>query len=245
MSKFSEVKYYDQLIKIESYIDEIHYQQIFCPECSIAPMHIVRKENINYFASNRKEEHSGDCQYYNKFVKQDRISKLINSDKYLDRKRLEFLIESNLRASIRVLQRKEKLNANNSLSNNRAKNRGQRDTNVNRKHKMESIQRVHVKNVQKTDNLDKYMIIYGESELIVKSKEKEDKETQEKFIEKQLIFKFNDEIAFSVFLSKNQTKYFKQENGNIHFSIFGLLKQNGDYFNFKIRSTKNLLMIKR
>ncbi|TSE10328.1 hypothetical protein [Aquimarina algiphila] len=235
MSQFEEAKYLEIYITIEDYIDKVHYQKIFCPECKIAPIHIVRKQKIPpYFASNRKEEHHQDCQHYEEFIPNKNLVRLINSNQIEDQKRLEFLIRSNLKASLRLLLGNEKGNNFNTnfLENNSSTNT-EKKGNTDR-YKKESIPRVHIKNLRKKEELlDNHIIIYGKAELEIKNHERTNKQTKEKFTVKQLIFRREGKFVFSISLSGYKANNLSQENGNISFAVFGELKKNSSFLNIK------------
>jgi hypothetical protein len=246
MSRILDAKYLNGYISIDEYDDSIHYQKIYCPECSIAQIHIVRKQDTKpYFASNRKEEHQNDCQHYEEFVSNKNLNHLIESKNEEDQERLEFLIESNLNASIRLL-------LSNSLSKSSTQKVGYSDISKNQQkfntsnsYKKESIPRVNIKNVEKRpENIDNHTIIYGRAELEIKNQELVDSQTKKEYTTKKLVFSLNDKIVFSILLSLPQIRHLERENGkySVIFAVFGKLVKKKSFFNLRISTTKNLKM---
>lgn len=247
MSKILEAKFIDGYISIEDYNDKKHYQKIYCPECHKAPIHIVRKQDVKpYFASNRKEEHLENCQHYEEFIENGSLTMLIESNKPEDKKRLEFLIESNLNKSLRLL-----LNNHESFSEN---SKTQTLINVKKQTKIEnlnicrneSILRVNIVNIRKrTECINNHIVIYGRAYLHVKTNKYKDELTNEDYEIKQLIFKTENKHVFSIFLSRMQTIHFGTDTGifSVTFAVFGELLQNNIFLNLKITTTRNLITI--
>ena len=244
MSKFTEVKYDNGLIEIEDYNYRVHYKNIFCPECEVAPMHIVEKQNVKpYFASNSNESHDFDCQYRESKIENNTLTSLINSEIIEDKNRLNFLIKSNLKSAIQLLLKKLNASAQNIIQKNITEKIDKNNPNL-KNYKRESIRRIHIKNLLKeSGNIESSIIIYGQSFLDIKLHDKEVAETKEKYQVKQLLFKDEKKFVFSIFLSINQSKYDESVAGNIKFAVFGEMIRNGTYLNFKISTTKNMIII--
>jgi len=247
MSSIKEAKYLNDIITIEEYRDKVHYQKIFCPECSKAPIHIVRKQKAKpYFASNRKDEHEEDCQYYEEFVKSDRLVRLLESDNKEDQERLNFLVKSNIKAALRLLLKDDEPSktSNNILYNTRL---SKLNLAINpHNFKKESINRVSIRNLRKNEELiESYIIVYGKCELEVKLHHFLDKNTQKKSPQKQLIFRLNKKFVFSIMLSKAQTTHFDLDVGlyTVAFAVFGKLLLSKTFFNLNIETTKNIEII--
>ena len=166
--KFSEAKYNDEYITVDEYIEEEHRGRLYCSECGIAPIHIVKRQKHKpYFASNRKDQHDHDCQHYAEFVEDKRLIHLLESDIPEDQERLRFLIDSNLAASIRLLNKEEvcagsnvKIESNDVIDTSETTN-----SSIFIK---ESIKRVSIKNLKKREDLiGRAFIVYGQAELEV------------------------------------------------------------------------------
>ena len=247
MSTIQEAKYLDGFITIDEYNDKLHYQKIYCPECFQAPIHIVRREKGRpFFASNRKEEHLEDCQHYEEFIKREKLNQLIESNKEEDQERIAFLIKKNMNSALRLL-----LKNNNSVSTGITPksiiNQGSKSTKGKRSAtKGESILRINIKNIKKRNELlNNYVVIYGRAQLEVREREPKYNQTNEEYFIKQLFFKINNKLIFSIFLSKAQTEHFHRKVGayNIAFAVFGFLFQKESYINLKVNSTKNIEII--
>ena len=202
-------------IEIIDFIDKKHKGYIYCPECLIAPLHIVRKQKVTYFASNRKEEHSKDCQHYQDFIPNRNLTKLINSTNIEDKKRLEFLVTNNLQNAINLLLKKEN---SNSIKKTFAstKNSIKKAKNTTNTYKRENIPRVSIKNLYKKKDslLNNYIIIWGKAEV-------ESKSINTNF--KTLIFRIDGKFRFSIPLTKNQIKYYKELPNNPQNTGFAVL----------------------
>ena len=225
-------------IDIKTYNDKAHKGNIYCPECFLAPLHIVRKEKkVPYFASNRKDEHNTDCQHYEEFITNKKITKLVDSKDIEDAKRLNFLVENNLRSAINLLLEKDIIKKETKTSTKTLTTRRKTKNNTNT-YKQESIQRVSIKNLYKKKEslLNNYIIIWGEAKI-------ESKTIKENNF-KSLIFRIDEKFRFSIPLTKNLIKYYKELSSNptnTRFAVFGLLQENNKGFlNLKIRTTKHI-----
>ena len=244
----NEAKYQNELIEAKDYIEEKHYKNIFCPECSKAPIHLVKKQIAKpYFSSNRKDEHEEDCQYYREFISNEAILRLVESKSIKDQERLEFLINSNLDSSIRLLLKDIKTPLTNATRPIETTPNLSQSNNNKKVYQKENIPRIHIKNLNfDSEFVNQYAIIYGQAEIIVKTVEKTDPKTQDTYIEKSLSFYHGKGIKFSCFLSKNQSKYFDETKNyqNAYFAIFGQLLinefQEKKYLNLRIKTTKEL-----
>lgn len=245
MPKFKEAyfKAENKNISIEEYIDKLHYERIYCPECLTAPLHIVRKQKRPpYYASNSKQEHLEDCQHYEDYIPNRSISKLIKSDEVEDRERLNFLIKNNLQGAINLLIKKEE------KENNIVQFRDNKHSNTSQvassnKYKKESIPRVSINRLfgKKEECLDNYVIIWGNADIETKEKELVNSNTKEKFTVKQLVFRVKNKFRFSISISGNKLRYYtnlKDNPMNKDFAVFGLLKEN------KGKSGRNFLELK-
>lgn len=247
MAEFEEVYHKDtnQNITVENYSHKIHYTSIFCPECEIAPIHIVNKQKGAYFASNRKEEHSEDCQHYREFIANKNLVKLINSEIPEDEERLRFLINSNLRSSLNLLQKKiigdlDFLTYDRANQIERNFKNPKSDT-----YARENIPRIHIKNIskKKSELLNQYVIIYGIASIESKEVERVNKNTQESFKIKNIYFRFNNKLYFSINLTGQKLKNYVELSDNpleTGFAVFGLLEDNKGYLNLSIQNIDHL-----
>jgi hypothetical protein len=245
MAEFIEA-YYKELeiyVKLEDYISESHYKKLFCPECHAAPIHIVKKQKTIYYASNRKDEHEKDCQHYEEFIPNKHLKTLINSENIEDQERLRFLINSNLSASLRLLDKNElenNLGVNLRDNSNQSLNSQSLEQNSYQK---ESISRVHIKNIiKKSDYINQHLILYGNAEISCNSTKRINSYTNEPFYVKQLVFKRNNKICFSIFLTSAQSNFIElPKPTNVNFAVFGLLEKKKTFFNLKIETTQHLM----
>ncbi|WP_421497843.1 hypothetical protein [Flavobacterium columnare] len=250
MAEFEEAyhKNTKQFIKVENYSDKIHYMNIFCPECEIAPIHIVRKQKGTYFASNRKDEHSEDCQHYREFIVNKNIVKLINSEISEDKERLRFLIDSNLRSSLNLLQKKVIGNLDFLKINRVHQIESNFETSKLDKYTTENILRIHIKNIfkKKAELLNQYIIIYGFASIECTERESVNKTTQESFKIKNMYFKLNDRLHFSITLTGKKLNHYVELSENpfeLGFAVFGLMAENKGYLNLKISSINHLKIL--
>lgn len=247
MPKFKEAyfKAENKSIGIEEYVDKLHYQRIYCPECLIAPLHIVRKHKTPpYYASNSKQEHLEDCQHYEDYISNRSISKLIKSDEVEDRERLNFLIKNNLQETINLLIKKEE-KENNTVQFRDNKHSNASQIALSNKYKKESIPRVSINRLfrKKEEYLNNYVIIWGNSDIETKEKELENSNTKEKFTVKQLVFRVKNKFRFSIPISGILLKYYTdlaENNANKSFAVFGLLREANGFLELKIMTTKHL-----
>lgn len=253
MSKFKEAYYKlgDEYITVKVYSDNIHREKIYCPECHTAPIHIVRKEKIKpYFASDRNDKHLKDCQFYEEFISNKNLIKLIDSKNIEDKKRLNFLIDNGLQGAINILikNRLEKLETEqNSIKENNSYGSPLVSSNT---YKRESITRVNIKNLikRKDELLDNFIIIWGKASIQSKEDEKINSKTKEKFKSKILNFRKDNEFKFLISLNANQINYYKELPRNmteIGFAVFGLLKEikladNIKRLKLEIKSTQHI-----
>lgn len=226
----------DQYITIENYRDNIHYKDIVCPECKTAAIHIVRKQTTTYFASNRKEEHEENCQHYRDFIQDNQIKNLIQSQLPEDQDRLEFLIWSNLNATLNLLRKDNSTPIHNNIGNSSPQNSS--SVSKGRNIKKESIQRVHIKNLlnKKTNLIGQYVIIYGISDI-------EKKHIKDKYTDRNiflnLYFRSDNKFIFSISLTTTDLiKHFDKKLAdnaiNQGFAVFGLLNENKNFLSIKI-----------
>lgn len=247
MQKFEEAYFNteNKNIGIEKYIDKIHYKRIYCPECLIAPLHIVRKQKTPpYYASNSKQEHLEDCQHYEDYIPNRSISKLIKSDEVEDKERLNFLIKNNLQGAINLLIKKEeKENYTVQSINNKPYNTSRK--NSSNKYKKESIPRVSINRLfgKKEEYLNNFVIIWGNADIESKERELENSNTKEKFTVKRLIFRVSNKFRFSIPISGTLLKYYTdlaENTTNKSFAVFGLLREVNGFLELKIMTTKHL-----
>lgn len=231
-------------ITIHDYLDKTHYNNIVCPECKKAPIHIVKRQKVTYFASNRKDKHSKDCQHYAEFISNKNIMKLIDSKDIKDNERLKFLITSNLNSALRLLFKKNVQNLDSSTTNKVNQNKSGNPQKSNT-YKKESIQRTHIKNISKNKSelINQYIIIYGEASIDSKEVNRVNGTTQERFKVKNIYFKLNNTLCFSISLSGQKLKDYTELNENSSlkkFAAFGLLLENKGFLNLIIKDIENI-----
>jgi hypothetical protein len=178
-------------------------------------------------------------------VNNKNLNHLIESKNNEDQKRLEFLIESNLNASIRLLLSNSLPKSSTPKAGYSDISKNQQKFNTSNSYNKESIPRVNIKNVEKRpENIDNHIIIYGRAELEVKNQELVDSQTRKEYTTKKLVFSLNDKIVFSILLSIPLIKHLERENGkySVIFAVFGKLVKKKSFFNLRISTTKNLKM---
>lgn len=179
--KTAYIKETEEYISAQEYRDELHLDKICCPECYEAPLYFVQKQKTAYFRVENKEDHSEDCSFYQEFVPNQEVVRLMESKEEVDKERLEFLIEINMRNTLNLLRR---LNAEPLINKVRIENsNNSKNTanNKNRTQEVKSITRVNISNLLK--NRDEYhgdyIVIYGKAKIEeTEVKEKENKETE-------------------------------------------------------------------
>jgi len=250
MSEFKEAFYTEdrECIKISEYEDRLHYKNIYCPECFVAPLHIVRRQNsVPFFASNRKEEHTENCQHYGERTSNRYLSKLVKSNLTEDKERLEFLVQKDLQKTMNQFYTRELIKqgkvANNTynsqMSSTRTLTREQRD---------ESIFRVNIKKLSRYNNdyTDNYIILWGNADVESSEKVELNRTTKDKFKIKKLDFKINNVTQFSISLTGSKLNYYQdleRNPMNVNFAVFGQLKENNNYLELKVLTTKHLKFI--
>lgn len=232
-------------IGIEDYIDDLHYEKLYCPECLTAPLHIVRKQYVRpYYASNSKQEHLEDCQHYEDYIANKKLNKLIESNNSEDKDRLEFLINNNLRGAINLLINEE-VSENNTAGNSIKRTPTNQLKISSNEYKYDRIPRVSINRLlgKKEEFIDNYLIIWGIANIESKDYERMNSTTGKKFKIKKLIFRVKENFKFSIQLSENQIKHYKelpQNSMNKGFAVFGLVKSNNGFLELKILTTEHL-----
>lgn len=238
--KTAYIKETEEYITVQQYKDELHRFKIYCPECYKAPLYFVPKQKTVYFRVENREDHLEDCSFYQKSISNQEVVRLIKSEKEVDKERLKFLIEMNMRNALNLLRR---LNAEpliNKVGIENSNNSKNTANNKNRTQEVKSITRVNISNLLK--NRDEYqgdyIIIYGKAEIEeTEVEEIENTKTKEKFKAKSLIFKGNDERIFRINLTgdkKTKEKFNFGKGDTYSFVVFGLF--NSKYLSLKIKS---------
>lgn len=246
--KTAYIKETEEYISAQEYRDELHLDKICCPECYEAPLYFVQKQKTAYFRVENKEDHSEDCSFYQEFVPNQEVVRLIESKEEVDKERLEFLIEINMRNALNLLRR---LNAEPLINkvgienNNNSKNT---TNDKNRTQEVKSITRVNISNLLKNrdEYQGEYIVIYGKAEIEeTEVEERENSKTKEKFKAKSLIFKGNDERIFRINLTgdkKTKEKFNFGKGDTYSFVVFGLF--NSKYLSLKIKSLSHFQYFK-
>lgn len=236
--KTAYIKETGEYISVQQYKDELHRFKIYCPECCEAPVHIVRQQKKTFFRVNNKEYHSEGCSFYEEFMPNQEVVKLIKSEKEVDKERLKFLIEMNLRNALNLLHRQnsESLKSKQEINNNPKKS----INNKNKTQEVNTIKKVHISNLLKNrlEYQGDYIVIYGKAKIEeTEVEERENSKTKEKFKTKSLIFKKNDERIFRINLTgdkKTKEKFNFGKGDTYSFVVFGLF--NGKYLSLEINS---------
>ena len=239
--KTAYIKETEEYISAQEYRDELHLDKICCPECYEAPLYFIQKQKTAYFRVENKEDHSEDCSFYQEFIPNQEVVRLIKSEKEVDKERLKFLIEMNMRNALNLLRR---LNAEpliNKVGIENSNNSKNTANNKNRTQEVKSITRVNISNLLKNrdEYQGEYIVIYGKAEIEeTEVKEREIKETGEKFKIKSLIFRQNDKYRFKIDLAgdKQTKEKFDFGGGTCCFAVFGLLESNNNFLILKIKS---------
>ncbi|HCM34366.1 hypothetical protein [Chryseobacterium sp.] len=248
MPKFEEAYYAkeNRSIKIEDFNDIIHFGNIYCPECYIASLHIVRKQKVYpYFASNSNQEHLEDCQFFEEFISHNNLNKLIASKEIQDIERLNFLIKNNLQKAINLIIKNSCKNDNVFITTPYLGETGILNKIV-KKYKYESIPRVHLSNIlkKKKEYINHHLIVWGKAFIECKTVERINQLTKQPFHLKILVFRDSDKkFRFNVFLNNKQSLKHDLSDGYINFAIFGKLNENNGFLNFKIEENNHLKII--
>ena len=246
--KTAYIKETEEYISAQEYRDELHLDKICCPECYEAPLYFVQKQKTAYFRVENKEDHSEDCSFYQEFVPNQEVVRLIESKEEVDKERLEFLIEINMRNALNLLRR---LNAEpliNKVGIENSNNSKNTTNDKNRTQEVKSITRVNISNLLKNrdEYQGEYIVIYGKAEIEeTEVEERENSKTKEKFKTKSLIFKKNDERIFRINLTgdkKTKEKFNFGKGDTYSFVVFGLF--NSKYLSLKIKSLSHFQYFK-
>lgn len=246
MAEFDTAKYLDIEITSKEYQEDLHRNEIYCPECEIAPLHIVNQQKgLPFFKSNRKEEHQSDCQHYRDFIKSRELKRLTKSVDFEDKERLDFLVKSNLRSTIRLLRGSLSVpdGTNESVKTSIS---GEKPSSTNlMNNKLEHIPRIHTKNLfrRKNEFIDEYVLIYGYAELQIKNFDSVNSKTNQEFSWKRIEFRSEgNKFLFSINLTSNQSNYLNIacENELIQFGVFGKLIESNSFLGLKIITTSHL-----
>jgi hypothetical protein len=246
--KTAYIKETEEYISAQEYRDELHLDKICCPECYEAPLYFVQKQKTAYFRVENKEDHSEDCSFYQEFVPNQEVVRLIESKEEVDKERLEFLIEINMRNALNLLRR---LNAEpliNKVGIENSNNSKNTTNDKNRTQEVKSITRVNISNLLKNrdEYQGEYIVIYGKAEIEeTEVEEIENTKTKEKFKAKSLIFKGNDERIFRINLTgdkKTKEKFNFGKGDTYSFVVFGLF--NSKYLSLKIKSLSHFQYFK-
>ena len=113
--------------------------------------------------------------------------------------------------------------------------------NKNRVQEVNTIKRVHISNLlkNKLEYQGDYIVIYGKAKIEeTEVKERENKETGEKFKTKSLIFRENGKYRFKIDLAgdKQTKEKFDFGEDTYCFAVFGLLESNNNFLILKIKS---------
>ena len=246
--KTAYIKETEEYISAQEYRDELHLDKICCPECYEAPLYFVQKQKTAYFRVENKEDHSEDCSFYQEFVPNQEVVRLIESKEEVDKERLEFLIEINMRNALNLLRR---LNAEpliNKVGIENSNNSKNTTNDKNRTQEVKSITRVNISNLLKNrdEYQGEYIVIYGKAEIEeTEVEEIENTKTKEKFKAKSLIFKGKDERIFRINLTgdkKTKEKFNFGKGDTYSFVVFGLF--NSKYLSLKIKSLSHFQYFK-
>ena len=234
------VKETGEYISVQEYRDELHLNKIYCPECYKAPLYFVPKQKTVYFRVENREDHLEDCSFYQKSISNQEVVRLIKSEKEVDKERLKFLIEMNMRNALNLLRRQNTEPLINKVGIENSNNPKKTTNNKNRTEEVKSITRVNISNLLKNrdEYQDKYIVIYGKAEIEeTEVEERENSKTKEKFKTKSLIFFKNDERIFRINLTgdkKTKEKFNFGKGDTYSFVVFGLF--NSKYLSLEIKS---------
>lgn len=245
MAEFDTAKYIDMEITPKEYQDDMHRNMIYCPECELAPLHIViRQKGEPFFKSNRKEEHKPDCQHYRDFINSRELKRLTKNIDLEDKERLKFLVETNILSAIRLLKG-DRGTDDETLSIEKSSSEKKPLRTKSGKIKHEHIPRIHTKNLfrRKSEFIDEYVLIYGSAKILVKKFDSINRKTNEKFAWKKIEFRSEqDKFLFSINLTSNQSNYLNIscDKKLIKFAVFGKLIEINGFISLKIITTSHL-----
>lgn len=233
------VRYKKGFISVEEYSSKLHSGNIYCPDCNIAKVKIVRKANHDsYFKFAEASEHDELCPKATKTIEHDTIKELLQSELKNDMSKINFLVNKNLERGINLLRKIEnggKLELEDELNLMPQKKQQLVDKRIREyaKQNMYSLNAVGLTK-SKIDELNgQYAVIFGIagiSKTIVGDSIK-------------LLFKVNQDVRFSVFIAPSQVQYFIFDESKIaKFAIFGKVKKAGKFLNIEIRSTRDLVI---
>ncbi len=143
-------------------------------ECKTAMLNLTKREIGNpFFRSNQKGAHDEDCQHYSTIKSNESIERLMKSEDEISVKRLKFLIDSGLNASLRLLNKEPKKN-NSSSNSKKFQTPNGLSINSNNPSLKENLKRVHITKLIAPDYVfdeSQYLIIYGKVKVEILIKE--------------------------------------------------------------------------
>jgi hypothetical protein len=232
-------RYKKGFVKASEYNSKLHFDNVYCPDCNIAKVKLVRKaEQDPYFEFVAGSEHDELCPKATKPIAYNTIKELLQSELKNDMSKINFLVNKNLERAINlltkidnggVLELEDELDLMPQKKEKLVKNRIREYA----KQNMYNLNAVELTKAN-VDSLNaKHVVIYGVagiSKTIAGNSIK-------------LLFKVNQDVKFSVFLTPSQVQYFEFDNSKIaKFAIFGRVKKAGKFLNMEIRSTRDLVI---
>ena len=233
------VRYKKGFVKADEYNSKLHFDNVYCPDCNIAKVKLVRKVGQEpYFEFVAGSEHDELCPRATKVIAQDIIKGLLHSELKNEMSKINFLVNKNLERAINLLTKIEnggKLGFKDELELMPQKKQQLVDKRIREynKQNMYSLNAVELTHANIDSLNGEYVVIYGIagiSKTIVGDS-------------MRLLFKVNQDVRFSVFLAPSQVQYFAFDNSKIaKVAIFGKIKKAGKFLNVEIRSTRDLVI---
>ncbi|QIV94203.1 hypothetical protein [Allofrancisella frigidaquae] len=233
-------RYKKGFVKINEYNSKLHFGNVYCPDCGVAKVKLVRKADQESYFEFITEDNSHDelCPRISKPIDDNKIKELIASDSKKDMSKVNFIVNKNLERCINLLTKVEndgKLNYADTL-NLMPKKKQQM---VEKRIREYSKQDIYTINTFELADIDlekvkgKYAVLYGVAGI-----------TSSNIGESlKLLFKINEDSRFSTFIVPNQVKYLNFDKSiRAKFAVFGKLKVVDKFINIEIRSTRDLVI---
>ncbi|QIV96357.1 hypothetical protein EDC55_1048 [Allofrancisella inopinata] len=233
-------RYKKGFIKASEYNSKLHFDNIYCPDCGVAKVKLVRKANQESYFEFITEDNRHDelCPRISKPIDDNKIKELIASDSKKDMSKVNFIVNKNLERCINLLTKIEndgRLNHEDALSLMPKKKQQMAEKRIREYSKQDiyTINTFELADIDLEKVKGKYAVLYGVAGI-----------TSSNIGESlKLLFKINEGSRFSVFIAPNQTKYLNFDKSiRAKFAIFGKLKVVDKFINVEIRSTRDLVI---
>ncbi len=221
-------------MRINKLYSEKYSEKIFCPDCIVAPLTFVNRENAQHLRSKRLEYHLEYCSYRYECANNDMIKKY-----------LEKLDEDNLRGKLQsAIRLLVKRNNSTIIENEIIQLEEVPNLIIDRTNTIETIHTIRKKSLNTSFNSDMegYYLFYGEVKL--KSEKRKGKYSEFYSLD---IFTKNKSDNWSKKASIVRKNYndLVEDDKIYYIAVFGEYELKNGFSNISIKSNKQLLIIDR